>query len=121
VKSFPERANLRETIFKVPSSPEHVLKIEEGRKMRPSSTAARTQLLVFLHHKTFRPLVLKIVLQPGADSTIVSCDASAVKIYYVTSRPVRFKNKKAFFYSGKRSSLVRRSCKLEVVGLAVVN
>jgi hypothetical protein len=37
----------------------------------------------------------------GANPTILSCDASAVKIYNATSSPVRFENKIIPFYSEK--------------------
>jgi hypothetical protein len=57
---------------------------------------------------------------PGANPTIASYNASAVKIYTTTSSLVRFENKNVFFYYEKRSSLLQRrrcGCKLIVVGL----
>jgi hypothetical protein len=53
-------------------------------------------------------------IRPGANPTIVSYNASAVKIYDATSSLVRFGNKK--YYLEKRSSLLQRW--FEVVGLA---
>jgi hypothetical protein len=38
---------------------------------------------------------------PEADPTIVSYNASAVKIYKATSDPMRFENKNRFFYFEK--------------------
>jgi hypothetical protein len=43
----------------------------------------------------------------GAIPTIVSYNASAVKIYNVMSSLVRFENKNIFSYFEKRSSLVK--------------
>jgi hypothetical protein len=53
-------------------------------------------------------------VEPDANSTIVSYNASAVKIYNQTSSLVLFENKNVFFYFETRSSLIQRwrcSCK----------
>jgi hypothetical protein len=47
-------------------------------------------------------------LAPGPNPTIVSYNASAVKIYNATSSLVCFENKNIFFCLKKRSSLVQR-------------
>jgi hypothetical protein len=56
---------------------------------------------------------------PGADPTIASYNASAVKIYNAACSLVRFENKNIFFYREKRLSLLQRwrcSCKFKRVG-----
>jgi hypothetical protein len=47
-------------------------------------------------------------LGPRVNPTIVSYNASAVKIYNATSSLVRFENKNIFFCLEKRSSLLQR-------------
>jgi hypothetical protein len=70
-------------------------------------------------------LLYKIKLVTSeASPTIVSCNASAVKIYNAASSPARFVNKNVCFYFVKRSSLIQRcrcSCKFRnrLEGLAL--
>jgi hypothetical protein len=45
---------------------------------------------------------------PEANPTIVSYNASAVKIYNATSSQVRFENKSLFYKLEKRASLLQR-------------
>jgi hypothetical protein len=47
--------------------------------------------------------------RPGANPTIVSYNASAVKIYNATGSLVRFENKNIFFWLEKRSSILQHT------------
>jgi hypothetical protein len=55
-----------------------------------------------------------IAIFPGANPTIVSYNASAVKIYNTTSSLVRFENKNILFFL----DFLEKSCSLLHVGLA---
>jgi hypothetical protein len=52
--------------------------------------------------------IVIITSTPGANPTIVSYEASVVKLYNATSGIVRFENTNIVFYSEKRSSLLQR-------------
>jgi hypothetical protein len=57
----------------------------------------------------------KSTLYPGANPTIISYNASVVKIYETTSSLVRFETKNIFFHFEKRASLLHTTLALYVV------
>jgi hypothetical protein len=106
--------------------PQHCQEINTICTNHLIKTSAKTPNESFMFNPSTYVIDNEIVsFCPGANPTIVSYNASAVKVYNAsavkvynaTSSLVRFKVKNIFFYSEKRSSLLQRwrcICKFQI-------